>query len=111
MKKLILLLTAFGLITLTKADSNDVNAKLAAKQNQRIVPAHIQQNLPTLRGGTVTNDCGTQSQFYLSLSVPQDDSLGVTQNLNVSGITGTLGTDVFLSKVHVMGNHTWVGDL
>lgn len=57
--------------------------------------------------------CITTTTFSgLSVAIPDDDPLGVTDAQTVSGISGTaLGNDVKLSSVCFQITHTWVGDL
>lgn len=48
----------------------------------------------------------------LSVAIPENDPLGVTDNQVTSTISGTtLGVDVNLTKVCFKISHTWVGDL
>lgn len=57
-------------------------------------------------------ECGTAVTFSDGLPIVDNDTSGTSALITVSGITGSnLGADVFLTKVHIAGHHSFVGDL
>jgi len=62
--------------------------------------------------GTTGPSCSDTTTFGgLSIAIPDDDPLGVTDSQVISGVAGTLGVDVQLKSVCFSIDHTWVGDL
>ncbi len=73
------------------------------------------RNLPASIGVPSVTQCGTAFPYTDSLHIPDFVStppVVVSASINVTGISGTnLGSDVFLSKVHIAGHHSWLGDI